>query len=255
MSPEHLAEVVADPFFRYCQGMLTLLLLQAITTALANSPSPPSAPLWRELRVGMTPEQAAVAIRSVEGVSEAEVRRDRRGRFRSLRIRYLASGVIVDGLRVEVQPVFLTERLQEVNLSGTACAGAATERAARLGAALRERYGQSVRERVVDSEGVDIEQRFAFWNEHTRVRMSWSVDAPLQSGGYYGGSGVPGALAGLANAFADANRDAAIQACPNDRGVKVVTTLNYSSQREFLRVHDEELREREERARATRDSL
>ena len=163
--------------------------------------------------------------------------------------------MLVDGLKVEVQPVFLTERLQEVSLSGTACQSAATGRATRLGVALRERYGQFGRERVVDAEGVNIGQRLAFWNEQTRVRMSWSVDAPVQSGGYYGGRGVQGALAGLANAFADAERDAAMRACPNDRGVKVVTTLNYSSQLEFLRVNEEEAREREERARATRDAL
>jgi hypothetical protein len=203
----------------------------------------------------MTPEQVAAALRGVEGISLAEVRRDRRNRFKSLKIKYSDPGVTIDGLKIEVQPVFAAERLKEVNLTGSACAGAAKERVTRLGAALRERYGQVTRERVVDDQGVDIEQRLAFWNENTRVRMSWSVDAPVQGGTYYGGSGVAGALAGLANALADSSRDAAIAACPNDRGVKVVTTLNYSSQADFLRAHAAETKEREERARATRDAL
>lgn len=176
--------------------MLALLLLQAVAVTPAGPPTPPIVPLWRDLRVGMTPEQAAVALRSVEGISDVEVRRDRRGRFRSLRIKYSPSGVVLDGLKVEVQPVFSADGLQEVNLSGSACAGAARERGNRLGSALAERYGQRARERVVDEQGVQIEERIAFWNEQTRVRMSWRIDAPVQSGGHYVGGGVGGALAG-----------------------------------------------------------
>lgn len=235
--------------------MLAMHMLHTLLSTAAIEQPPAGALLWRELRVGMTPEQTAAALRGVDGVSEVSVNRSRKGKLKSIAIKYTQSGVLIGDTRVEIVPTFEGETLQEVSLTGRACASVAAERMNLLRESLKAKYDQSARERVIDEDGVEFQQRVAFWNDETRVRMSWAVDVPSADYIYSNGRGVQGALATLANSMAQASRDAALRACPNDKGASVVTTINYSSQATFSRSHAEEVKAREEKAKATKDAL
>lgn len=243
--------------------MIAYLLISLASTQAV--PAPPASAavldqnastplLWRDLRVGMTPEQTADALRQIEGITEVTVRRNRRQKFQSLRIKHAPTGVVVGDMKFEVAPTFDGERLTEITLTSEACAAAGNEQIKLLRSALQDRYERTARERVVDENGVEFQQRAAFWNSETRVRLSYELKSP--SSDYYGsGTGVQGALAGLANMMSQASRDAALQACPNDAGVSVATSVNYSSQAVFLAEQAGDAEARQKRARSTRDGL
>ncbi|MBB5697154.1 hypothetical protein [Sphingomonas yantingensis] len=203
----------------------------------------------------MTPEKTVEVLAKIEGVSGAVVKRDRRNRFKSISITYAPTGVLIGNFKVSISPVFENDRLAEVSLSGSGCAKAEIERLKTVRDSLGSKYAKSGRERVVDEDGVEIEQRVAFWNDETRVRLSWQVDAPNDAYVASSGRGVDGALAGLANLMAQSARDAAIRRCPEDAGVGIQTVVNYSSQAAFLEQHAVETQKREEKRKATRDAL
>ncbi len=235
--------------------MLSLLLLQAASTELPPPQIALGTPLWRDFRVGMTPEQVADVLRTVEGVSQATVKRNSRNKFSRISIKYSDFGVRVGDMKLEIEPVFENVQLDEINLSGRDCLSISTERMKLLRDSLSERYGHFVREKVVDENGVEFEQRAAFWNDDTRVRMSWQVQNPSKE--YYSssGRGVQGALAGLATMLSQQSYEDAVKACTADSGSTVTTTLNYSSQADFLRVHAAEIKAREEKAKAIKQAL
>ena len=109
---------------------------------------------------------------------------------------------------------------------------------------------------MVDEDGVEVEKRAAFWNDEIRVRMSWQVTVPSRTyTSTYGNGKLGNALAALSNSMNDSAYDAAIAACPEDRGSTVLTTLNYSSQSKFLVEHEAEVKARDAKIKATRDAL
>lgn len=228
-----------------------LIVAQAVIAAITVD----HAPLWRDLQTNMSPEQVAETLRKVEGIESAQVKRNRRGKFSELMLRYTGGGVVIDDGRMDVAPVFEGERLTALRLSNKGCAKAGAERLQRLRDALKDKYPNSARERVVDEEGVEFEQRVAFWNGDTRVRLSWSLDAPTVPPTSTSGRGALGALTGLANMTAQSSYEAALKECPTDAGTTVTSTITYSSQRSFEAEHAAEQRAREDKAKATRDGL
>ena len=233
--------------------MIVLLILQlAAAQGLPVSSNPV---LWRDFQSGMSPEQAAEKMRSLDGVVEANVNRSRKGKFKSIDIKYKDRGVSIGQEQMTLVPVFVGDVLTELELSSSACASVAAERMKILRQSLIEKYGRFAPERVIDENGVEVEKRGAFWNDQTRVRMSFQINAPsLDYTPSYGGK-TSRALAGLANLMNRQAYEAAVAACPSDQGATVTYTLNYSSQRQFLVDHDAEVKAREAKTKATRDAL
>ena len=211
--------------------------------------------LWRDFRFGMTPEQTADVLRKIDGIKSVEVIRKPK-KPTSLRITYTSAGVMVAEKRIGVAPLLENDRLTEVSIVNDSCASVGTEFAKQTALALKEKYPQHGREKVVDGNGVFVQYRFAFWNEGTRVRLSFSESNP---GAYiphtYGTGKVGGALANFANAVADASVESARAECPADIGKRLTTTIDYSSQAAFLAENQENGARQNAKAKELKDSL
>lgn len=204
----------------------------------------------------MPPEQVREALLAVDGIKAAEVKRSKKGKFKSLELQYTHSGVPVGDMSVTIEPIFKGEALTDLNLvTPKMCTSVGIERLKELRNSLSEKYRQSVREKVVDENGVEIGQQLAFWNDETRVRLSYQIENPSLSYTSPNGGKTMRALAGLANALAEQNYQAAMSACPNDNGATVVLNINYSSQAVFLKQYESEARAREEKAQSLRKDL
>jgi len=201
--------------------------------------------LWQGLRYGMSPDEAAAALRAAPGVAEATIS-PRRGKQPKVNIRYSEEGVRVGDLKATLKLTFSEDRLAEVTLHTDACASTTVAQMKLVMPVLKEKYGGSGRETVVDEKGVPYATQFAFWDDVTRVRVSFreynlaataGIRAPV--------GGTAGALAELGAAL---TADSARKACPADGGGRAETTLNYSSQSVF-RAEQAAMREKNEEAR------
>lgn len=236
--------------------MFTLLILQVagVTAPTVGEPAMPL--LWRDLQIGMSPEQAAEKIRTIDGVKDVKVNRNKKSKFKSVDVKYKDQGVQIGPDQMVLTTLFDAESLSEISLSSSACASAAVEKMKVLRDSLTEKYGNVAPEKVVDENGVEIEKRAAFWNDEIRVRMSWQVNVPSQIyTSTYGNGKLGNALAALSNSMSQSAYDAAVNACPDDRGSTVLTTINYSSQSKFLVEHEAQVKARDAKAKATRDAL
>lgn len=212
--------------------------------------------LWRDLQIGMSPEQTAEKIRTIDGVKDVKVNRNRKNKFKSIEFKYKDQGIHIGPDQMLLTTLFDGESLTEISLSSSACASAALEKMKLLKNSLTEKYGNVAPEKVVDENGVEIEKRAAFWTDEIRVRMSWQINVPSQTyTSTYGNGKLGNALAALSNSMSQSAYEAAVNACPDDRGSTVLTTINYSSQSKFLVEHEAEVKARDAKAKATRDAL
>ena len=186
--------------------------------------------LWQGLQHGMSPDEAGAALQAVPGIAEAKLT-PRRGKQPKVNLRYSEQGVRVGDLKATVKLTFSEDRLTEVTLVADACASTTVAQMKLIMPVLKEKYGQSGRETVVDEKGVPFATQFAFWNDVTRVRLSFreynlaaaaSMPAPV--------GGTVGALAELGAAI---TAESARKACPADGGGRAETTINYSAQSIF----------------------
>lgn len=196
-----------------------------------NSISPDTDPrplLWKGLRVGMPPEEAAALLRAIDGVKAVKVK----GTQKSPRLSIsLTDGALdVADWKVTIGTDFDAEGLESVALSQDDCASITSARILRIIPVLKERYGNAAMEKVVDSNGVEISTQAAFWNATTRVRVSWVVSAI----GEYVDSGLSGKTGRIADALGALGMAAQRAACPADEGAKAAATITYSSQAAFL---------------------
>jgi hypothetical protein len=179
----------------------------------------------------MTPDEAGAALRAVSGVAEVKVT-PRKGKQPKFNIRYSEDGVRVGDLRATVKLTFSEDRLTEVTLVTDACADRTVAQMKVIMPVLKEKYGHSGTERVVDENGVPFATQYAFWNDVTRVRLSFrEYNLAAAAGMRAPIGGTAGALAELGAAL---TADSARKACPADDGGRAETTINYSAQKTFL---------------------
>lgn len=211
--------------------------------------------IWRDFRVGMTPEQFADGLRRVDGIKSVEVKR-KGTKPAKLKIAYsVANSVQIGDLNVAITPSFIDDRLNSVNLSETQCFSAAEAKVPKLIAALSEKYPQQQRVTIVDDDGVQVETQLGLYNQETRVTLSVSSIENPYPHHVYGGSGFLAAANNLANTLADNSYNSAIEACPLDNGRKATLQLDYVSQERFKLNHDKESADRAARAKKTADGL
>jgi len=191
--------------------------------------SPSSATLWKGLAYGMSAEEAAANLRSVEGIRRVDIKYKKK--IPRLTVSYVADGVDIGPSKAVVETSFEANGLTEVRLKTDECASAAFPKAQTIAEALNEKYASSAREKVVDVSGQPIGFNFAFWDDVTRVRMSFADYNPAIGQASIPGIGAAGAIADIFGAIAS---NAAERACPEDGGARVVTTITYLSQAAFL---------------------
>lgn len=230
--------------------------LQVSVPAPVQSPvaeEPATGPaLWSGLRTGMSAEQAASALRQVDGVRAVKVTQ-KKNKPPKLDVSYVADGVDVGFGRAKVTTYFEGAKLSEVDLDIDQCLSAAKAGALNLVTTLKTKYGAAARESVADPDnGAITSQRLAFWNEETRVRVSERNYNPAQGEASVPGSGAAGAIADIFGAIAS---NEAEKACPLDAGARALWTINYSSQPEFVRVHALEEAERAAKLKKATDGL
>lgn len=237
-------------------GLLGIAAAQAatpaspITQTVQSAPVATGAPLWRDLKAGMTAEQAAAVLRAIEGVKAVQIVR-KKNKPPRLDISYTGSAIEVGVLKVIIATIFDGELLKEVTLKADECGSVGVEQAKTTAMALKEKYGSSAREKVVDDNGVFIEYRFAFWNEATRVRMSWSEYNPAN----VGSSGAGGTLGQIADIFGAIGANSAQAACPTDNGARLTTILTYSPQSDFNSSQQASSSKKGAEQKATKDGL
>lgn len=232
--------------------MLSAALLMMIvpqTTNLQDSRSPiPAIPLWQEFSVGMSPESVALTLRKIPGIKSVEVIR-KRNKPAMLKTKYVNKGVQIGEMMFTIQPTFVASQLAEITLEDDSCASVGRVKVLNATKALKEKYGNTQRELVVDDQGVQTDTRYAFWNDSTRVQMSLQESNPGATPPLvYGGSGFQKSLADFANAMAESTASAAREACPSDDGRRMQITMTYLSQAAFKAEAD--IRQANTRAKA-----
>lgn len=229
--------------------------LEQATTAPASEPVESRVALWKDFQEGMKPEEIVAVAAEVSGDKTIKVKRNKKGKFKE--IQFYGDSMVVDigGLKYSVYFDIQDERLKEINLRRSDCASDAEVRAKALMLPLKEKYGSSVQENVVDETGSQIETRYAFWNDETRVRVSFTTKQPQpDQPTYYANNGLGRALAALSS-LAPSAYQMALQACPNSAGVSFETLINYSSQKKFEAEYQKAEMERKLRAEKTKNDL
>jgi len=196
-----------------------LLVALAIQAASQGEAASERVPLWQTLQEGMTAEEAAIALRGVEGVKTVTVKPSRKGA--TLSISYTAGGIEVAGLPYRILPDFKASRLTGVRLQSEACLSLATEKYKTLRDLLAQKYGDGRTQREVTEDRQLIAIRDTFSTTPTRVLLRLEPGSIPQH--IYGATGFAGALAAIANSSADAD----VEACPNDRGQKANIEVTY----------------------------
>jgi len=229
---------------------------------IATVPSSPQAAsqetqpvIWRDFRLGITPEQFAEGLRKADGIKSVDVVRKGKKPAR-IRIAYsVGNGMQIGDLNVAVMPSFVNDRLESVSLSETSCYSTVEAKIDKLSAALGEKYPKQQRVKVINPDGVSVDTQRAFHNEDTRVTVSVSpIDNPYPQH-IYGGTGFMAAANKLANSMADSNYNSNIESCPLDKGRKATLQLEYVSQDAFMLEHSKESADRAAKAQATKDGL
>lgn len=198
--------------------MIAVLAI-VMQAAIIEEASSTYVPLWQSLREGMTVDEAAMAIRSIEGIKAVTVKQSRKGP--SLSIKYEATGIEVAGLPYQITPLFNGTRLESVRLETRACLTMATEKYKILQELLSQKYGSSRTLREVTEERQLVAFRDTYSTTPTRVMLRLEPgDVPEH---IYGATGLAGALASISNASVDAD----IEACPLDRGQRATITVSY----------------------------
>ena len=208
-----------------------------ITAAKDESVYPP---LWRTLSHGMSVEEAAQALRNIDGIDQVTVV-IKTGKLPRLKFNQRDGGIDIGAAKATLGLNFGTSGLTEVTLLMDDCASTAIEKNRVILDALKTKYTSYGREKVVDADGVELSYNLAFWNDSTRVRMSFEVRNAARYTPVYGA----GNLGKLANALAENAANNALAACPNDGGVRTATTLSYTSQSAFQisQAADQQIRE------------
>lgn len=231
------------------------VLTGAGQTTAQDIPSDEQPIIWRDFRMGMTPELVAEHLRKIEGIKSVDVTRRGKKPVR-VKIGYsIGDSISIGNLDVAVNPSFLNDRLDSINLSDTKCYSAIEAKLEGLLAALAEKYPQQQGLNVVNADGVSVDKQRAFYNTETRVTVSiLPIENPYPQH-LYGGTGFLAAANKFANSLADSNYQSAIAACPTDKGRKATLQLDYSSQEQFEHKHRAEKAAREAQAQATKDGL
>jgi hypothetical protein len=240
----------------------TLAVAQISSATLAQqnqstSPSEESVPLWKGLVWGMSPENAAETLRRIDGVKTVEIIRRPKKPVALKTLYSMPDGVDIGVFRVQIQAAFIGDKLSEIALQNDSCGSAAVEADRIVSAALKDKFDHSGREKVVDDNGVLLEYRYVFWNDKTRVTMSFESSTPGASPqhGYMSGR-VGSALSGLANSMADEAADAARKACPADaNGARLKTSITYSAQKVFVDEQDARSAGEAAKSQRAKDSL
>lgn len=235
---------------------MLVYLLAALQVAAVPASSQDAKPvIWRDFRVGITPEQFAEGLRKAEGIKSVDVTR-KGNKPAKVKIAYSAgNGMQIGDLNVAVTPSFINDRLESVSLTETGCYSAIEAKIGKLADALGEKYPQQQRVKVVNPDGVSIDTQRAFHNQETRVTVSVSpIDNPYPQH-VYGGTGFMAAANKLANSMADSTYNSNIEGCPLDKGRKATLQLEYVSQDSFMLEHSKESAERAAKAKATKDGL
>ena len=211
--------------------------------------------IWRDFRIGITPEQFAEGLRKAEGISSVDVTRKGK-KSAKIKITYsVGNGLQIGDLNVAVIPSFINDRLDSVTLSETGCYSTVEVKLEKLFAALGEKYPQQQKVRVVNTDGVSVDTQRAFYNQETRVTVSVSsIDNPYPQH-IYGGTGLMASMNKLANSMADSTYNSNLEGCPIDKGRKATLQLEYVSQDAFMVEHSKENADRAAKAKAIKDGL
>lgn len=200
-------------------GQTVTLPAHSATATVENRPV-----LWRELRLGMTPDEVAAKLREVQGIKSATVKVPKKGKKGepSVSIDYVAPGVTILELPQTVTPVFADSKLQSVSFGSTACLSLAIQKFKDLKAMLAEKYGPDVTKKEVTEDRQLIGIRSTYATTPTRVLLRIEQGATPQH--VYGGSGK---VANILGQIANSSVDAEIEACPNDAGTKGIIEIIY----------------------------
>lgn len=133
------------------------------TTVVQSSvqSAPVEAPLWQQLREGMTYEEAAAALRATDGVRSVRVKLKKQKPV-ALSISYVGSGVSVGPMVATITPVFEDDKLASVSLISDDCLSTGLAKNNTISDGLREKYGHYVSVKVVDDNGVHTDDQKAY---------------------------------------------------------------------------------------------
>lgn len=220
---------------------MSMAMLLFVLQAVAAEPAPArvtqainSRPiLWRSFRAGMTADEALSTFQSIEEVKEArsKIKKNKDVEFK---IAYVNTKLNIGALNVTIDPVFENGKLVEILLASDECASVTLEKAKITIDLLKNKFGTQATERVVDENGVTIGRQIAFWDNETRVRMSFKDYNPAIVDHVYANGRLGSALSKLSNSLADQAAAEAVNKCPADRGARATMTLSYSSQATFI---------------------
>lgn len=201
--------------------MLYFIALAAAVEAVAAQPVDDGRLiLWQSLREGMTADETATALRTVEGVKNVTVKTSKKGP--SLSINYTGSGIEVAGLTYKVSTDFNTQGLSSVHLLSDACLGLAMEKYKGLRVLLADKYGEAKTQREVTPDRQLVAVRDTFTGTPTRVVIRLEP-GEIPQRVYAGGSKFAASLAQISNLATDQ----AIAACPNDAGQRASIEIAY----------------------------
>lgn len=207
--------------------------------------------LWQDLRFGMTIDEAASALRTIEGIKSAQVRTSRKGK-KSLKIAYTKSGFQIADLPSTISLGFDADRLQEVTINNEACLSLSVEKFKSLQSLLAEKYGEGKVQREVTEDQQFVGMRSTHANFPTRAMLRLEpIYPPVGTPAPYGS----GALGELASALSHSMADAAIDACPNDQGVKGGLSITYLHNASTLEKEEQQRKQDELKRQQDKDKL
>lgn len=230
------------------------ILVQASSPEATTVAPVPGAALWHDLRVGMAAEDVAAELRTEEGVKSVRIT-SKPNKPTRMAIDYVDKGVAIGNLIVTVTPVFERNLLSSVVLVSDVCSSEAVVNAKAISENLKAKYGSVQRMNIVDDNGVKIDEQFAFYNEETRVALSFKSRNDAVYSRVYASGKLGNSLAQLSNSMNESAAQNAINACPADRGERTTTSLVYSSQATFLSDHAKDIDERKAKADAMKNGL
>ncbi|KPH62341.1 hypothetical protein [Novosphingobium sp. ST904] len=203
--------------------MTVVLLLVAAASGVISAPTEDQRlVLWQTLREGMSVEEAASALRAVDGIGGVTVKKTSKGS--RLNIGYVGDGIEVDGLQYKASLVFSSSGLTTVHLQTDACLSRATQKYESLRELLIQKYGNAMAQREVTEDRQLVAIRNTFDTTPTRVLLRLEPGTVPQH--TYGASGK---LMLLAQNIANNEVDSQIVKCPNDRGQRATLEVSYLS--------------------------